>query len=140
MKAVANFKLGQNSVKMFEASTRKKCHSSNHLGGVGQAELAGGAKLSDGAYWTHGHLPSRHTGTLSPNSTFPRFPSTVLFSREAKELAWISSLRGVWVSTTVSHQTSTPPCAATPAEHPPPRTLARASSSPQSSRVSESRT
>ena len=87
------------------------------------------------------------TLVLSPNSTFHRLPSTVLFSREAKELVWISSLREVWVSTTVSHQTSTPTCAATPppaaaAEHPPRRNLARAYSSlpPISSRVSESRT
>ena len=59
--------LGQSSVKMFEASTKKKRPSSNHLGGAGQAELAAGgdgAKLSDGAHWTHGHLP-RRPGTLT---------------------------------------------------------------------------
>ena len=55
--------LRQSSVRMFEASTWKKWPSSNHSGGAGQAELAGGAwaKLSHG----HHGRPPRHTGTLT---------------------------------------------------------------------------
>ena len=55
-----------------------------------------------------------------------KFHSTVLFSQEGKEL--VSSHLRVWVSTTVSLQTSTPTCATPPAAtvavgHPPRRNL-----------------
>ena len=54
------------------------------------------------------------------------FRSSVLFRREGKEL--VSSHLRVWVSTTVSHQTSTPTCATPPTaiavEHPLQRNLA----------------
>ena len=53
--------LGQSSVRMYEASTWKKWPSSNHSGGAGQAELAGGAR----SHGHHGRLRPRHTGTLT---------------------------------------------------------------------------
>ena len=90
---------------------------------------------------------SPDTLVLTVSSTHHRFPSTVLFSRGGKELVWIiSSLSRL--STTVSHQTSTPTCATPPAaaaeaaEHPPHRrNLAPCSPPPNSSRaVLESKT